>query len=381
MHVEMPGLAIPKPVPTLDHDPAAVIALKTLKNKVQSEIQKYRGVASTLRPRRPTHVSDFARLARRLCGKSIGLVLGGGGARGLSHLGVIRALEERGIPIDHIGGTSIGSFIGGLYAREANLISSAGRAKQFSGRMASPWRLLADLTWPVVAYTTGHFFNRSIYKAFSSLHIEDMWLPFFCNSTNIITSRMDVHDTGYAWRYIRASMTLVGLVPPLCDNGAMLVDGGYIDNLPVATMFSRGASVVFAVDVGSLDDNSPRNFGDTVSGWWILLNRYNPFSQTHNIPAITEIQGRLAYVSSVSTLEEAKVTPGCFYMQMPVHEYGTLQFGKFEEIMQLGYQSTIALLDTWEEEGVLPSVFESGAEATIKLRKKSKGRSLRRNSI
>jgi predicted acylesterase/phospholipase RssA len=60
-----------------------------------------------------------------------------------------------------------------------------------------------------------------------------MWLPFFCNTTNITHSRMDVHTTGYAWRYVRASMSLAGLLPPLCDEGNMLVDGGYVDNLPV----------------------------------------------------------------------------------------------------------------------------------------------------
>lgn len=80
-------------------------------------------------------------------------------------------------------------------------------------------------------------------QAFYDLHIEDMWLPYFCNTTNINTSQMDIHETGYAWRFIRkssvspvqsisslkvgASMTLVGLLPPLCDNGNMLVDGGY----------------------------------------------------------------------------------------------------------------------------------------------------------
>ncbi|KAG9097936.1 phosphatidylcholine and lysophosphatidylcholine phospholipase, partial [Ceratobasidium sp. 392] len=195
-HVELPGLVQPEAQAMQDTDPAAIIAFNKLKNKVQLEIQKYTRSRANKRPNRPKHFSDFARLARRLCGKSVGLVLGGGGARGIAHLGVIRALEDRGIPIDHIGGTSIGSLIGGLYAREGDVLSSSIRAKQFSGRMSSLWRLLSDITWPVVAYTTGHFFNRSIYKAFSNLHIEDMWLPFFCNTTNIITSRMDIHDTG-----------------------------------------------------------------------------------------------------------------------------------------------------------------------------------------
>ncbi|QRV97636.1 cAMP-dependent protein kinase inhibitor [Ceratobasidium sp. AG-Ba] len=382
-HVELPGLVQPEVQDMQDTDPAAIIAFNKLKNKVQLEIQKYTRSKANTRPTRPKHFSDFARLARRLCGKSVGLVLGGGGARGIAHLGVIRALEDRGIPIDHIGGTSIGSFIGGLYAREADLLSSSIRAKQFSGRMSSLWRLLSDITWPVVAYTTGHFFNRSIYKAFSNLHIEDMWLPFFCNTTNIITSRMDIHDTGYAWRYIRASMTLVGLLPPLCDNGTLLVDGGYVDNLPVSTMIAHGASIVFAVDVGSLYDNSPRHYGDTISGWWILLNRWNPFSSTRNIPDITDIQGRLTYVSSVPTLEEAKVTPGCFYMQMPVHEYGTLQFGRFDEIYQVGYSAAVEMLNQWDAECRLPSrlLTHEDTDGVVRGMRRTKGRSLRRNSI
>ncbi|EMD42300.1 hypothetical protein CERSUDRAFT_110821 [Gelatoporia subvermispora B] len=380
IHVELPGVIapIPRPTPTVQ-DPAAVAALKNLKYRVQSEIQKYRGANNSPRPQRPPHSSDFARLARRICGRSIGVVLGGGGARGISHLGVLRALEEFGIPIDHIGGTSIGAFVGGLYAREGDVISSAGRTKKFSGRMGNIWRMLSDVTYPIVAYTTGHEFNRSIYKAFYDLHIEDMWLPYFCNSTNINTSQMEIHETGYAWRFIRASMTLVGLLPPLCDNGNMLVDGGYIDNLPVSTMMAMGASAVIASDVGSIDDNSPRNFGDSVSGWWLLINRWNPFSNARHIPAITEIQSRLAYVSSVKTLEEAKIAPGCLYMQMPVQEYGTLQFGKFEDIQDRGYKAAMEFLDKWNDEGRLSSLFIEANTASTTGR--TRGRSARRNSI
>ncbi|KAG7099787.1 hypothetical protein E1B28_001599 [Marasmius oreades] len=376
IHVELPGLSLPIPKIILPKEPDPMSRLRNLKDKVQHEIQKYRKGSHDPRPQRMPHVNDFSRLARRLCGKSIGLVLGGGGARGIAHLGLIRALEEYGIPIDHIGGTSIGSLLGGLYAREGDILSSSARAKQFSERMGNFWRILSDVTYPIVAYTTGHEFNRSIYKAFYDLHIEDMWLPFYCNTTNINTSRMDIHDTGYAWRFIRASMTLVGLLPPICHNGNMLVDGGYVDNLPVSTMFSMGASAVFACDVGSNVDNSPRNFGDTVSGWWLFVNRWNPFSNARNVPAITEIQSRLAYVSSVTTLEDAKVTPGCLYIQMPVQDYGTLQFNKFEEIRKVGYDAAVKILDKWADEGVLPSAAIKGTPGSS-----TKGRSARRNSI
>lgn len=380
LHVELPGImdSVTRPAP-LQQDPAAVIALKNLKDRVQSGIQRYRRGPADPRPQRGPHTNDFARLARRICGKSIGVVLGGGGARGISHLGVLRALEEYGIPVDHIGGTSIGAFVGGLYAREGDLYSSAARTKQFSGRMGNIWRILSDVTYPIVAYTTGHEFNRAIYKAFYDLHIEDMWLPYFCNTTNINTSTMEIHETGYAWRFIRASMTLVGLLPPICDRGNMLVDGGYLDNLPVSTMMSMGASAVIASDVGSIDDNSPRNFGDSVSGWWLLLNRFNPFSNARSVPAITEIQSRLAYVSSVKTLEEAKVARGCLYMQMPVQEYGTLQFGKFEEIQKRGYHAAMEILEKWEEEGCLPSAYVG--EKNVRPAARTKGRSARRNSI
>lgn len=290
-HVELSGLVLPNSKTTV-HDPGAVAAFKHLRDEVKGRIKKYR-VRPLARPSRPPHANDFARLARRLCGKSIGVVLGGGGARGISHLGMLQALEEQSIPVDAIGGCSIGAMVGGLYARETDILSTTGRLKQFSGRMGSIWRILSDVTYPYASYTTGHEFNRGIYKTFLDMHIEDMWIPYFCNSTNITHSKMEVHRTGYAWRYVRASMTLAGLLPPLSDRGNLLVDGGYMDNLPVSTMFSLGPQDVIAVDVGAIDDNSPRNYGDSVSGWWIMLSRLNPFAQ-QPVLSMTEVSSRLA---------------------------------------------------------------------------------------
>ncbi|PWN23509.1 hypothetical protein BCV69DRAFT_279438 [Microstroma glucosiphilum] len=380
-HVEMPGITRSRAAP-MTTDPTAVKALRNLKERLESGLQRYRvkGSAANVGGR-AHHYSDFARLARRLCGKSIGLVLGGGGARGCAHVGVVQALEERGIPIDMIGGTSIGSLIGGLYAKEGEVVSSYGRVKKFSGRMASLWRMATDVTYPLVSWTTGHEFNRGIFKALSNTHIEDMWLPFFCNTTNITWSRMEVHTSGYAWRYIRASMTLAGLIPPLVDDGQMLVDGGYVDNLPVSVMVAMGAQSIFAVDVGSIDDTSPRSYGDTLSGWWVLINKWNPWSDARNIPSIPDIQGRLTYVSSVKTLEEAKRIPGCRYMRMPVEGFGTLEFGKFEEISRIGYAAASKMLADWAEEGLLPTGNEGDAEEVMERRRRKGGISARRNSV
>ncbi|OLL23455.1 Lysophospholipase NTE1 [Neolecta irregularis DAH-3] len=359
-HVQMTRGNVRSPTDsTMHHRPLPTRAFTNLKNKVKivkSEISKMAGRPVSHAPiYRDTqdYKNDFVRLARRLCGKSVGLVLSGGGARGIAELGAIRAIEEMGIPIDIIGGTSIGAFIGGLYARDTDHVPLYGRVKKFAGRMASMWRMYLDFTYPLVSYTTGHEFNRGVWKTFGDAHIEDFWLPFFCNTTNITQCKMEVHTSGYAWRYVRASMSLAGLVPPLCDEGRMLLDGGYIDNLVVSTMKSMGADIVLAVNIGSVDDDTPMTYGDSLSGVWAVFNRWNPFSSHPNVPTLTEIQGRLAYVASVPALEAAKNTPGCIYMRPPVQDYATLQFAKFDEIYEVGYKYAKEFLETAWQQGKL----------------------------
>ena len=284
------------------------------------------------------HKDDFMRLARILTGQAIGLVLGGGGARGISHIGVIKALEDSGIPVDIIGGTSIGAFVGGLYAKDYDFVPVFVRAKSFAGRMSSVWRSLMDLTIPLTSYLTGHDFNRGIWKAFGDSRIEDFWIKYYANSTNLTDSVMEIHTSGYAWKYIRASMTLASLLPPVADDGNMLLDGGYIDNLTVSEMQRRGVKHIIAVDVGSVDDRSPMNYGNSLSGWWVLWNRFNPFSAHANVPTMADIQMRLAYVASVNALENAKHSEGCSYLRPPIEEYATLAFGKFDQIYDVGLQ-------------------------------------------
>ncbi|KAK8028923.1 lysophospholipase NTE1 [Apiospora marii] len=361
-HVQMAFRTNAVPV----HPPSRRIGA-TLKARVQilqAEISKYTSRKMRHEPYYPpeaTNKGDFHRLARRLCGKSIGLVLGGGGARGIAQVGIIRAMEEAGIPIDIVGGTSIGSFIGALYARHADVVPMFGLSKKFSGRMASMWRFALDLTYPSASYTTGHEFNRGIFKTFGNHQIEDFWLEYYCNTTNISKSRGEIHTSGYAWRYVRASMSLAGLIPPLCDEGSMLLDGGYIDNLTVSHMKSIGADVIFAIDVGALDNDTPQTYGDSLSGAWAFFNRWNPLSTTPNPPTLAEIQGRLAYVSSVDALERAKTMPGCIYMRPPVDDYGTLDFGKFDEIYAMGHKFGQEFLNKLREDGVLPAVVEETA--------------------
>ncbi|KAF8980826.1 phosphatidylcholine and lysophosphatidylcholine phospholipase [Haplosporangium bisporale] len=365
-HIQMPHKG-----PTMLGDQARKKTIMNIKEHLEKFYTNIRHNNSQKSPAFTGNRSDFARLARRLTGKTVGLVLGGGGARGIAHIGIIRALEEAGIPIDIIGGTSMGAFIGGLYARESDNVAIFGRAKMFAGRMAAKWRMVADFTYPVTSWTTGHAFNRGIWKCFSDTQIQDFWLSYYCNTTNITFSRMEMHQAGYAWRYIRASMSLSGFLPPLCDNGHMLVDGGYMDNLPVEFMKSLGANTIFAVDVGSDDDTTLHYFGDSLSGWLVLLNRWNPFSNVYrNIPNLADLQSRLAYVSSVKQLEAAKATPGMHYFKPPVQDFGTLEFGRFLEICEVGYEYGKEMIAKWNKEGRLGNLIAENESSKLRRGKR-----------
>lgn len=284
--------------------------------------------------------SDVARLGRFLTGTSIGLVLGGGGARGAAHIGMIKAIRESGIPIDMVGGVSIGAFMSALWAQELNWDTTNEKARKWSYTMTSLWKQILDLTYPATAMFTGGGFNQTIYDVFGDKQIEDLWLPYFTVTTDITSSCPRVHRFGSLWRYVRSSMSLSGYLPPLCDpvDGHLLLDGGYVNNLPADVMRDvMGAETIIAVDVGSQDDMEMTNYGDQLNGWWILWNRWNPFGTKLKIPSLPEIQSRLAYVSCVRQLEEVKRSDYCTYIRPPIDKYKTLQFGSYNDIMDVGY--------------------------------------------
>ncbi|XP_052697181.1 patatin-like phospholipase domain-containing protein 7 isoform X2 [Crassostrea angulata] len=305
-------------------------------------------------------MSDFSRLARFLTGTSIGVVLGGGGARGLSHVGMLKALVEAEIPVDMVGGTSIGAFIGALYADSVNMSTFGQRAREWSIGMTSLWKKILDITYPVTSMFTGKAFNDGIEFVFEHRQIEDLWIPYFCITTDISDSSMKAHTHGSLWRYVRASMSLSGYLPPMCDpvNGHLLLDGGYINNLPADVMKAKGARNIFAMDVGSIDETDLTNYGDHLSGWWLLWKRWNPWAAQVKVPDMAEIQTRLAYVSGVRQLEMVKNSDFCEYIRPPIDKYGTLQFGSYDEISEVGYNHGKTLLNGWIKGGLIDELFK-----------------------
>ncbi|KAG6976770.1 hypothetical protein JG688_00001013 [Phytophthora aleatoria] len=309
------------------------------------------------------HRSDFMRLSRRITGNAVGLVLGGGGARGLAHIGVLRALQECGIHVDVVGGTSIGAFIGGIYAMHPNnldLVES--KVQQLSAGLSSIFEKLRDLTLPISSFFNGTRFNQSIRAIFYDLSIEDLMLNYFCVSTDIAKSRMSVHRSGPAWKYVRASMSLQGYFPPISENGSLLLDGGYMNNLPADVMKEEGGiKYIFAVDVASESCTDFYDYGSALSGWWLLWNKLNPFAKTVAVPSMGDVSAALAYVSSEQHKDRIKEECVDLYLRPPVKDYGTLEFNKKDEIIEVGYKYALPRVKAW-----MARVLDAEPDADIK---------------
>ncbi|XP_034123912.1 neuropathy target esterase sws isoform X4 [Drosophila guanche] len=248
----------------------------------------------------PNMHSDFSRLARWLTGNSIGLVLGGGGARGAAHIGMLKAIQEAGIPIDMVGGVSIGALMGALWCSERNITTVTQKAREWSKKMTKWFLQLLDLTYPLTSMFSGREFNKTIHDTFGDVNIEDLWIPYFTLTTDITASCHRIHTNA-------------------------------------DVMHNLGAAHTIAIDVGSQDDTDLTNYGDDLSGWWLLYKKWNPFTSPVKVPDLPDIQSRLAYVSCVRQLEEVKNSDYCEYIRPPIDKYKTLAFGSFDEIRDVGY--------------------------------------------
>lgn len=216
-------------------------------------------------PRGGDREEDWLRLARRLLGTRLALVLSGGGARGLAHVGVLRALAEAGLAVDLVGGTSIGAMIGAVWAAygHSDWWLMERRVRQGCLKSASPWAMLRDVTYPYTAVFTGAHLNNVIQDTLGgpAVHMEDCHVPFWCVTTDLSACEAVVHRRGPMWRYVRASMSIAGYFPPILDvektsdgvTKRILVDGGYQAALPVdvvlGTLSGAGTSMIHLMKI------------------------------------------------------------------------------------------------------------------------------------
>jgi NTE family protein len=287
-----------------------------------------------LRADRP---GDVARVARMITGTGCGLVLGGGGARGLAHLGVIRALEEAGVPIDVVGGTSIGAIMAGLCARG---LDDAERVRRVMN-IARTGRRLVTPTLPLIAFSAGRRVDRILAEHLTPVPIEDLPLGFFCVSASLTRAEAVVHERGPLWAAVRASLALPGIYPPVYADGDLLIDGAAVDYLPVDVMRDRvGAGRIIAVDVASQTEPlTVAPYGPGLSGWRVLGRRLNPFTPAHPVPGIAEILNRSTGLSQVrhrrAALDEDRVD---LVLRPPVARLRSLDFKGGIALIDAGYR-------------------------------------------
>lgn len=194
---------------------------------------------------RRDHAPDTARLARILTGQSVGLVLSGGGARAYAHVGAIQALRERGVPIDFVGGASMGAVV-------AAGVAMGWDEAEMDQRIRSAFvnnSPLDDIALPLLAMTRGDKVRKRLAEHFGEVEIADLWLPYFCVSSNLTTGAYHQHRRGLLREALRASIALPGILPPATDANNVLVDGAVLKNFPADVMRINQQGPIIGVDV------------------------------------------------------------------------------------------------------------------------------------
>ena len=175
----------------------------------------------------------------------VGLALGGGAARGWSHIGVIEALNELGVPVDLIAGTSIGSLVGAVYLSDG-LATLKEVVLQLDRRQLLS---LLDVRLPRSGLIDGQRVADGVRTHLSVQRIEDLPKPFRAVATDLQTGSEIIIDRGDVIDAVRASISIPGLFTPVLSQGTTLVDGGLVNPIPVSVARAMGAEIVIAVDI------------------------------------------------------------------------------------------------------------------------------------
>jgi NTE family protein len=276
---------------------------------------------------RPGNTTDFAALVRQLTGRAIGLVLGGGGARGFAHLGLLRALEERNLTIDLAGGSSMGALISALVACGYTSHEIAVLLRE----TFVTHNYLNDYMFPRIALIKGRKFLRRLREIFGEQKIEHLRMPWFCVSTNLTRGNAAVHDAGPLEMWIAASMAVPGIAPPVVYKGELLADGAVANSLPTDIMQNLERGPIIASNVSTEGDiRAPGIEGPDPEG---LLNWTGPGDP----PGLRDILFRTATMTSESGTR-ARAANAELYLRMPVLGIGMFAWKRMDEIIERGYQ-------------------------------------------
>ena len=279
---------------------------------------------------------DVARVARLIGGRSLALVLSGGGARGFAHIGVVKALREAGMEIDTVAGTSIGGIIGAGVAAEWSIEEMT----ELFRRAFYDTNPLSDYTLPLVALVAGRKVSRLLRETYGERDIEDLPLPFFCVSANLTKGDTHVHRDGKLWQALRASVSIPGLLPPVFRGGQVFVDGGVVNNLPVDLMRAQHRGEVIAVDIGGDHALAARDDEyELPPGWQVWMEDRAGYRR----PRLREILLRAGMINSGVQTAAARAQ-STLLIKPPLADIGLLEWQSFFHAIDRGYQHTLRIV-------------------------------------
>ncbi len=277
---------------------------------------------------------DCERLARVMSGRSIGLVLSGGGARAFAHIGVVRALREKNIPIDFVGGTSMGAVVAACVAMGWDDAEIDRRIRKAFVE-TNP---LGDYMLPVVGMVRGKRVQKRLCEHFGNATVGNFEIPFFAVSTDLSNGVCRVHRSGLVSDVLRATISLPGILPPVVLNGDVLVDGGVLNNFPVDVMLGLHRGFTIGSDVSRQRDGFPGDEFVNPPGFmqWVFRNG---FSRT---PPIASLLMRAATVS-VNPSAGRDQTHLCIVPELADLELR--DWDTYEPAVKSGYEAAIAGLE------------------------------------
>jgi predicted acylesterase/phospholipase RssA/CRP-like cAMP-binding protein len=287
--------------------------------------------------------ADFARLARVLAGRAIGLVLGGGGARGFAHIGVLRALKEAGIPVDYVGGTSMGAAIAAQHAigmpPEALL--------EINRRIYLEWKPQTRLTLPVMSLVGT---RRAVWcgvQVYGETQIEDLWTPYFAVTSSLTTAEMMVHRRGLLRKFVLASTSIPVFAPPVLEGIHLLVDGALLNNLPTDVMRQSGCGTVIASEV-SLEEDACFTCERVPSPWEVVRGKLFGRAASR-FPSILEVAMRSSMLHS-SWREKGAIEDADLCLRAPIEQFGLMDFARMGDIAEVGYAFAREQVAGWSAE-------------------------------
>lgn len=277
----------------------------------------------------PWAAADICALARQISGRGIGLVLGGGGARGFAHIGLVRAFEQLQIPVDIAGGTSMGAFVSAMLACGFDSVEMAHIAHEtFVAK-----NYLNDYTMPRVSLIRGKRFHARLEAIFGNRQIEELRRTYYCISTNLTTGEPVVHDRGGLATWVGTSMSVPGVAPPIAWEGDLLCDGAVVNNLPTDVMQNLERGVIIASNVSATGEIRAPGAGIGVPDQQALLN----WRGSQRAPKLSEILMRSASLASETSIQQASIERADLCLNLPVQDIGMFEWHRLDDLIERGY--------------------------------------------